>query len=217
MQPSEYPVAFSVDYPARPLSRLRTGFRIILIIPMYVITVLLAGEVGTWADDGSWAYWLGTLASASGAGIGLLTVPTALMIFFRQKYPRWWFDWNLEIMRLNNRVAIFAALMDDHFPSTDERQAVQLDMPYPDAKEELKRGMPLIKWLLAFPHYIALLFVGFAALLAIIAAWFVILFTSRYPRSLFGFVEGTQRWFNRVVAYAFALVTDKYPPFRLSP
>ena len=80
------------------------------------------------------------------------------MIVFRQKYPRWWFDWNLELLRFSNRVGVYFALMDDRYPSTDEQQYVQLDFPYPDAERDLNRWLPLVKWLLAIPHYIVLSF-----------------------------------------------------------
>jgi len=139
------------------------------------------------------------------------------MILFRQKYPRWWFDWNLELLRFSTRIAAYLALMDDRYPSTDEHQAVALDLPYPDARQGLNRWLPLVKWLLAIPHYILLVFLWIAAVVAVIVAWFAILFTGRYPRGLFDFVLGVFRWTNRVVAYAFLLVTDRYPPFQLSP
>jgi hypothetical protein len=157
-----------------------------------------------------------TWTAAVGAG-GILFLPALLMIVFRQKYPRWWFDWNLELMRFSNRIGIYLALMDDRYPSTDEHQGVTLDFPYPDASRDLNRWLPLVKWFLAIPHYLVLLLLWIAAVLVVIFAWFAILFTGRYPRSLFDFVLGVIRWENRVVAYAFALVTDKYPPFRLSP
>jgi hypothetical protein len=139
------------------------------------------------------------------------------MILFRQKYPRWWFDWNLELSRFSARVGVYLALMDDRYPSTDEGQSVHLDFPFPDVPRDLNRWLPLVKWLLAIPHYIVLLFLFIAAIVTIFIAWFAILFTGRYPRGLFDFVEGVGRWANRVAAYAFLLVTDKYPPFRLSP
>lgn len=139
------------------------------------------------------------------------------MILFRQKYPRWWFDWNLELMRFSSRLVIYLSLMDDRYPSTDEHQSVTLEFPYPDVKQGLNRWLPLVKWLLAIPHYIVLFFLGIAAVLVIVFAWFAILFTGRYPRGLFDFVLGVMRWGNRVAAYAFVLVTDRYPPFRLSP
>jgi hypothetical protein len=138
------------------------------------------------------------------------------MILFRQKYPRWWFDWNFELLHFINRVGIYIALMDDRYPSTDERQSVSLDLPYPDARRDLNRWLPLVKWLLAIPHYIVLAFLYLGAFFALIGAWFAILFTGSYPRSIFGFVEGVVRWHNRVVGYAFILVTDAYPPFTLS-
>jgi Domain of unknown function (DUF4389) len=134
---------------------------------------------------------------------------------FRQKYPRWWFDWNRELMRFANRVGVYLALMDDRYPSTDEQQSMRLEFPYPDAPRDLNRWLPLVKWFLAIPHYIVLLFLWLAALVVVIIAWFAILFTGRYPRGLFDFVLGVLRWQNRVIGYAFTLVTDQYPPFRL--
>jgi hypothetical protein len=150
-----------------------------------------------------------------GAG-GMLFLGPLLMILFRQKYPRWWFDWNLELQRLGNRVVVYLGLMNDRYPSTDDQQSVRLDYPYPDAAQDLNRWLPLVKWLLAIPHFIVLAFLSVGAVLATVIAWFAIVFTGRYPRRLFGFVEGVLRWWQRVIAYAFLLVTDKYPPFRLA-
>ena len=150
-----------------------------------------------------------------GAG-GLLFLGPLLMILFRRKYPRWWFDWNLELQRFTSRVVVYLALMDDRYPSTDDQQAVHLDYRYPDASRELNRWLPLVKWLLVIPHLIVLLFLWAAAVVVVIIAWFAILFTGRYPRGMFDFVEGVLRWGQRVIAYAFLLVTDKYPPFSLA-
>ena len=136
------------------------------------------------------------------------------MIVFRRKYPRWWFDWNLNFLRFSNRVTAYLALLGDRYPSTDEEQAVHLDFPYPDMRQ-LNRWLPLVKWLLAIPHYIVLFFLCIAAAVAVIVAWFAILFTGTYPRGLFDFVVGVMRWGNRVTGYAAALVTDEYPPFSL--
>ncbi|HZA61104.1 MAG TPA: DUF4389 domain-containing protein, partial [Actinomycetota bacterium] len=151
-------------------------------------------------------------AVAAGAG-GLLFFGPLLMILFRQKYPRWWFDWNLELQRFGNRVGAYLALMDDRYPSTDEHQSVHLEYQYPDAARDLNRWLPLVKWFLAIPHYVVLAFLWIAAVVIVIVAWFAILFTGRYPRGMFDFVEGVIRWHNRVLAYAFVLVTDQYPPF----
>ena len=144
-------------------------------------------------------------------------LPTLLLIVFRQKYPRWWFDWNLELMRFSARVGVYLALIEDRYPSTDEHQAVHLEFPYPDARNDLNRWLPLVKWLLAIPHYVVLFFLYVAAFFVVIAAWFVILFTGRFPRGMFDFLVGVGRWTNRVIAYAHVLVTDRYPPFRLAP
>src|SRR5881227_3858727 len=210
MQQSSYPVQFSVEYPDRNLNRLTTFFRIFVAIPILIVAGSLGHEGVSYAN--SHQGW-----QAAGGGGTLLFIAPLLMILFRQKYPRWWFDWNLEVARFFNRIGVYLALMDDRYPSTDERQAVALEFPYPDAKQGLNRWLPLVKWLLAVPHYILLVFLSIAAVVAVIIAWFAILFTGRYPRGLFDFVLGVLRWGNRVNAYAFVLVTDQYPPFRLSP
>jgi hypothetical protein len=199
-----YPVQFSVEYPDRDLNRLTTAFRLIVAIPIVIVAASIGGAIGSYG------------APMAAGGGGLLVLPPLLMILFRQKYPRWWFDWNLELLRFGNRIGVYLALMDDRYPSTDERQAVALDFPYPDASQGLNRWLPLVKWLLAIPHFILLFFLSIAAVVAVIIAWFAILFTGRYPRSLFDFVLGVLRWENRVIGYAFIMVTDQYPPFRLS-
>jgi hypothetical protein len=146
---------------------------------------------------------------------GVVFLPTVLMLLFRRKYPRWWFDWNLALIRFTARCAAYLALLRDEYPSTDEEQAVYLEIPYPDAAWELNRYLPLVKWLLAIPHYVVLCFLGVAAVVCVLVAWFAILFTGRYPRSLFEFVVGVFRWALRVEVYAFLLTTDRYPPFSL--
>ena len=202
-----YPVSFSVDYPDRDLDRVTSIFRIFTVIPIGIVLGAVAG--GTW----EWSYGNGTTGAAAGAG-GLLFFGPLLMILFRQKYPRWWFDWNLNLLRFSNRVTAYLALLDDRYPSTDEEQAVHLDFAYPDA-QRLNRWLPLVKWLLAIPHYVVLFFLGIGAIGAVIMAWFAILFTGTYPRALFAYVVGVIRWTNRVNGYAFSLVTDQYPPFSL--
>jgi hypothetical protein len=210
MQQATYPVQFSVDYPDRPLNRLTTAFRILVAIPILIVLGSVSG--GTWLRF----YSHRSTVALSGAG-GLLFFGPLLLIVFRQKYPRWWFDWNLQLQRFSNRVGAYLALMDDRYPATDQEQAVHLDYVYPDASRDLNRWLPLVKWLLAIPHYIVLFFLWIAAVIVVIIAWFAILFTGQYPRSMFDFVEGVLRWENRVIAYAFVLVTDRYPPFSLTP
>ena len=203
--PTAYPVQFSVDYPDRPLNRLTSAFRIFVAIPAFIVLGAVSGGNFVHARD----------VMFSGAG-GMLFLAPLLMILFRQKYPRWWFDWNLELQRFTNRVVVFVALMDDRYPSTDEQQSVRLDYVYPDAARDLNRWLPLVKWLLAIPPFIVLFFLWIASIVAVIVAWFAILFTGRYPRGIFDFVEGVLRWGQRVIAYAFLLVTDRYPPFSLA-
>lgn len=195
---SPHPVQFSVDYPDGQLDRLSSFFRIIAIVPIAVVF---------WLVQGSEHAWLG----------GVLFLATLAMILFRQKYPKWWFDWNVALLKFENRFLAYLFLLRDEYPSTDEEQAVHLDIPYPDAKNQLNRWLPIFKWLFAIPHYIVLVFLYIVLIIAVIIAWFAILFTGLYPKGLFDYVVGTMRWSNRVWGYAFLLVTDKYPPFRLSP
>jgi len=214
MQQATYPVQFSVDYPDRPLNRLTTFFRIFMVIPIAIVLGAVTGGTWQWTSGTSGGRTV-VVAAAAGAG-GLLFFAPLLMIVFRKKYPRWWFDWNLELQRFSTRVSTYLALMDDRYPSTTDHQSVHLDYAYPDAERELNRWLPLVKWFLAIPHYIVLAFLNIAMVVVVIIAWFAILFTGHYPRGMFDFVEGVIRWNNRVLAYALVLVTDQYPPFRLS-
>jgi Domain of unknown function (DUF4389) len=206
--PPEYPVSFAVDYPDRPLNRVATAFRIFTAIPILIVLAALGGGYARWGGP-SWEAGLG--------GAGVLFLPVLLMLVFRQKYPNWWYDWNLQLVRFTARVGVYLALMEDRYPSTDEPQSVRVQFPYPGAPANVNRWLPLVKWFLAIPHYIVLFFLYLAALVVVIVAWFAILFTGRYPRGMFEFVEGVFRWHVRVAGYAFLLVTDQYPPFRLSP
>ncbi len=198
-----YPATLAVDYPDRDLDRVTSLLRPLWAIPIVVVLALVTGPGA------------GSGHRAMGSG-GIVFAATALMIVFRRKYPRWWFDWNLGLARFATRVAAYLALLRDEYPSTDDEQAVHVELRYPDAARELNRWLPLVKWFLAIPHYVALCFVGIAAAFCVLAAWILILFTARYPRTLFDFVVGTLRWWLRVMAYAFILTTDRYPPFRVS-
>jgi hypothetical protein len=202
--PGGYPASLDIDYPDRDLNRLTTLFRIFVTVPIAILLTLVSGP----------AFRTGTANYVYGAG-GLIFAATVLMLLFRQKYPRWWFDWNLALTRFSTRVSAYLALLRDEYPSTDEDQAVHIDIPYPDAARDLNRWLPLVKWFLAIPHYVVLWFLGIAALVCIVVAWFAILFTGHYPRGLFDFVVGVFRWSLRVAAYAFLLTTDRYPPFSL--
>ena len=211
-----YPATFNVDYPDRNLNRLTSFFRIFVIIPIAIVLSALTGFSYTWGATthqvGGIQYNYQYVTSA-----GILFLPLVLMILFRKKYPKWWFDWNLALTRFSFRVSSYLLLLRDEYPSTDEEQAIHLDMVYPDAKTQLGRGWPLIKWFLAIPHYIVLFFLGIAAIVVWVIAWFAILFTGRYPKGLFDFIVGVLRWGLRVSAYAAILITDKYPPFSLQP
>ncbi|MBI4281908.1 MAG: DUF4389 domain-containing protein [Chloroflexi bacterium] len=201
-----FPANLSVDYPERLLNKQTTFFRILVAIPIIVILVLVSGAQGEQDDGLPYQYAAG----------GILVLPLVLMLLFRQKYPRWWFDWNVALTKFSTRVFAYLALLTDEYPSTDEEQAVHIDIAYPNAQQDLNRWLPLIKWLLAFPHYIVLFLLALVALACVVIAWFAILFTGRYPRVLFDLVVGVSRWSLRVAAYAFLLTTDRYPPFSLS-
>ena len=205
-----YPARLNVDYPAR-LDRLSTFFRLIWAIPILIILALI-----TASGNDAVATEAGEEIARSGVGIGAgLFGATMLMIAFRQRYPRWWFDFSRELARFSARIGTYMTLLTDRYPSTVEEQSVHLDIDYPDVERDLNRWLPLVKWLLAIPHFIVLGVLGIVAVFAVVIAWFAIIFTGRYPRPLFDYIVGVGRWVLRVQAYAFLLVTDEYPPFSL--
>jgi hypothetical protein len=207
--PPQHPVQFAVDYPDRPLNRLTTAFRPLVVIPIAIVFATVSGGTYGWSNGSGRT----TFAAAGGA----LVLGPLLMIVFRERYPGWWWDWNRNFLAFAARVGAYIALLDDRYPSTEDEQAVHLELPRPDvARGDVNRWLPLVKWFLAIPHYIVLAFLWVAVVLVVIGAWFAILFTGRYPRGLFDFVVGVARWHVRVVGYAFLLVTDAYPPFRLT-
>lgn len=215
MDPQAYPAQLQIDAQER-LGRASTIFRVILIIPIAIVLNILVsgGESTTVVVSGSGDVI--SQATSWGTGIiGALFVVTVLMILFRKRYPRWWFDFNLALHRFITRVLAYLFLLTDKYPSTEDEQNVHLELAYPDAQTELKRGMPLVKWFLAIPHYVVLFFLWIAAYVVIVLSWFAIIFTGRYPTAFFDFVVGVMRWSWRVQAYAFLLATDKYPPFAL--
>ena len=217
MSDQPYAARLQIDYPEK-LDRVTTFFRLIWIIPIAIILGLLVGT-GQTVNNNIFYNAAGEVIrrtrETAGGLVGGLSIATALLIIFRQRYPRWWFDFSLELTRFSYRVGAYLALLTDQYPSTVEEQAVHLELDYPDAQKDLNRWMPLVKWLLALPHYIVLAFLAVGAVFAVIIAWFAVLFTGRYPKGLFDFVVGFGRWGLRVNAYAFLLVTDQYPPFSL--
>jgi len=212
-----YPARLEVDYPEK-LDRLTTFFRLIWIIPITIILGLVSGAGETVTNtvflNDAGEVVRRTQETVGGLASGLVTA-TALMIIFRQRYPRWWFDFSRELVRFETRVGAYMGLLTDQYPSTVEEQTVHLELDYPDVKSDLNRWLPLVKWFLAIPHYIVLVFLSVGAIFAVILAWFAILFTGQYPKSLFNYNVGVSRWWLRVAAYAFLLVTDTYPPFSL--
>ncbi|MEA3502451.1 MAG: DUF4389 domain-containing protein [Actinomycetota bacterium] len=208
--PESYAARLDIDYPEK-LDRVTSFFRMIWIIPIAIILSLLSA-VANWSvvtETGE------TITRSSGGIAGGLFAATMLMIVFRERYPRWWFDFAREFVRFTARIWAYAFLLTDQYPSTVDEQSVHLEIDYPDVERDLNRWLPLVKWLLVIPHFIVLVVLAIGAIFAIFIAWFAILFTGRYPRGLFDFVVGVSRWGLRVEAYALLLVTDQYPPFSL--
>jgi hypothetical protein len=206
-----YPARLTIDYPEK-LDRFTTLLRVIWIIPIAILLSLLTSTGNETVLSAS-----GNRVVSTGGGIsGGLWLATLLMIVFRVRYPRWWYDFGRELARFGARVGAYFALLTDQYPSTVDEQSVHLEIDYPDVEHDLNRWLPLVKWLLAIPHLIVLIFLWLAVIVAVLVAWFAILLTERYPRGLFDFVVGVARWSLRVDAYAFLLVTDRYPPFSLS-
>lgn len=210
-----YAATLDIDH-AESLDRVTTFFRLIWVIPIAIVLSLLSATASSSVTTIDSAGEVVSYTTTTGAGIaGGLFAATALMIVFRQRYPRWWFDFARELTRFEARIGAYVALLTDGYPSTVEEQAVHLELDYPDVESDLNRWLPLVKWFLAIPHYIVLAFLFLGALFAIVIAWFAILFTGRYPRGLFDYVVGVGRWALRVQAYGFLLLTDRYPPFSL--
>lgn len=204
VRPSSFPARLDVDYPDRRLDRISTLFRPVAALPILVVLWLVSGSGVAVGGERT------VLASG-----GLLVLPTAVMIIARRKYPHWWFTFNRELVRFGVRVGAYLALLDDRYPSTDDEQAVHLELDEPDVSRDLNRWLPLVKWLLAIPHYVVLALLWIAVVFVVLYAWVMILVTARYPRGAFDFVVGVARWQLRVSAYATLLTTDRYPPFRL--
>jgi hypothetical protein len=211
-----YAARLDVDYP-ETLDRVTTAFRLLWVIPIAIVLSLLSAQVTSTVTVVNTSGEVVSQVNRTGGGIaGGLFAATLLMILFRQRYPRWWFDFALQLARFSARVGAYLVLLTDRYPSTVEEQAVHLDIDYPDAQQDLNRWLPLVKWLLVIPHLIVLALLALGAIFAVVVAWFAILFTGRYPRGLFDYVVGVGRWALRVQAYATLLVTDRYPPFSLS-
>ena len=207
-----YPVQFDVEYPEGGVNRLTALLRVILAIPIMVVITLIGGSSFNFSQfDESWSWaQLDLILMALG-----LLMATGLMILFRNKYPRWWFDFNLELVRFQARVGAYLFLLRDEYPSTDDHQAVTLNIAYPDVESQLNRVLPLFKWILAIPHYIVLTVLGIGAAFVVFIAWIAILITGQHPMWSFRYLVGVNRWTFRVGAYAFLMTTDRYPPFRL--
>ncbi len=206
-QNNKYPVTLDIDYSDKS-DRLTAFFRLILVIPILIILGLVSGWESVDEERTRAVKW----GVESG---GILLIPTLLMILFCQKYPKWWYNFSVELIKFGTRVGAYVFLLRDDYPSTDEEQAVHINIPYPDVKNDLVNWMPLVKWFLAIPHIIVLCFLWIGAIIAVILAWFAILFTGTHPTGIFDYIVGVMRWTLRVEAYAIILTTDEYPPFSL--
>ena len=184
-----YPVRYDVEYPEE-LSRWLIFVKWLLAIPHFMIL------------------WALSIAA------GVMGFIAFFAILFTKRYPRGLFDFVVNFNRWSLNVDAYTGLLRDEYPpfSWEPGQyAVTYEVDYP---EQLNRWLPLIKWPLAIPHIIVLLFLFIGAFVAWVIAWFAILFTKRFPRGLFDFVVGVTRWQYRVDAYT-GLLRDEYPPFSL--
>jgi hypothetical protein len=203
----KYPVSLKINY-SKKSNRVTVFFRIFLAIPIAIILALLTSS--------SYGSQHAVKAVERVYSVGILFLPVLLMIVFRGKYPKWWYDWNLALTKFSLRVASYLLLLRDDYPSTDKEQAVHVQIPYPNVAQDLTQWLPLVKWFLIIPHLFVIWFLSIAVAFCTVIAWFIILFSGSYPKGMFDFVVGSLRWFLRVVAYAVLLTTDAYPPFRLS-
>jgi len=188
-----------IDVTLTERNRLTALFRIILVVPM---AIFVASFAPNWSNNtDSWT-------------IGILILPTALAIVFRQVYPSYLLAFNEALLALQTRVDAYVLLLTDEYPSIEDNDVVSVTFPEVDAKA-LNRWMPLIKWFLAIPLYlVGIAYIIYAAFLTLFA-WISILFTGNYPEFCAEGVVGTIAYWNRVVGYALVLVTDEYPSFSL--
>lgn len=187
-----YPMEFEVEYAER-LSRLKTFFRGILIIPVYLF-----------------GYLLGYLPFVA-------IVSARMTIFCRRKYPRWLFAAAAGYQAWWSRFVAYGLLLTDRYPSFDQEARGPVRLEYDDPPQgQLSRWRGLFwRFALLTPHLIVLWFLWLAVVVVTLLASFAILFTGRYPRGMFGFTTGVMRWTNRVWGYLLQF-NDRFPPFALS-
>jgi hypothetical protein len=190
-----------IDVSLTERNRLTAFFRIILVVPAFIFISSFAPST-LFSDEGSAIF------------AGLIALPAALAIVVRQVYPSYVLAFNEAVLSLQTRVDVYLLLLSDQYPSIEENDVVSVTFPEVDAKQ-LNRWLPLVKWLLALPLYlVGIVYFIYAALLTLLG-WFSILFTGNYPEVCAEGVVGTIAYWNRVVGYAFLLVTDEYPTFSL--
>lgn len=192
-------VEITVDADLGPRKRLSVFFRPLLLLPVVILLSLLGGS--SLSDDSSWG--------------STVFLALALIVIFTGTYPTWLLTFIHGLQAFELKIGAYALLLRDEYPSLADRPFAQVLYPNIEGGARLKRFMPLVKWFLAIPHYVVLLLTGIAVFLLTVLAWFSILFTGRYPTSFLPFVVGWLKYYNRVVGYAFTLVTDQYPQFRL--
>jgi hypothetical protein len=188
---SGYPIRYDVAYPEH-LSRWLIFVKWLLALPHYIIVYFLAL---------AWE---------------LVTFIAFFAILFTRKYPEGLFKFSVGVQRWSVNVNAYVGLRRDEYPpfSMDAgKYPVTYEVDYPG---EMSRWLIFVKWLLIIPNVIVLLLFAIVALVLSIVAFFAILFTGKFPRSLFDFIVGVSRWSERASGYA-SFFTDKYPPFSTSP
>jgi hypothetical protein len=183
-----YPITLAVDYPERQ-SRWKTLFRLFLAIPVLIFAYLINYASGAMV----WAIWI--------------------VVGLRGRIPRWMFDFQVSLINWQLRAFSYCLLLTDTYPPFEGDYPIRFEARYPDRLARWK----VLFWKLftTIPHMVVLVFLWVGAYVALVIAWFAILFTGRFPRGLHGYVAGVIRWGMRVQAYIFSL-TDEYPPFSLS-
>lgn len=190
-----------IDVTLTERNRMSALFRIILVVPMAIFVASFAPtDLST--------------SNSNYLSVGFLILPTALAIVVRQIYPTYLLAFNEALLSLQTRVDAYLLLLTDEYPSIEENDVVSVTFPEVDAKA-LNRWLPLIKWFLAIPLYVVGVFYIVYLSLLTIAGWFSVLFTGNYPEKCAEGVVGTIAYWNRVIGYAFLMLTDEYPSFSL--
>jgi hypothetical protein len=190
--PGSYPVVYEADYPEAGIANWRPLVQGLLAIPHWFVVGFLA------------------------LGAYFAFVVVWFSILFTRKYPPGIHNFIAGVLRWSTRVTGYSYLMTEQYPPFslgEDPYPVRARFPYPE--QGIANWRPLVQGLMAFPHLVILWLLGIAAGFAFIYAWFVILFTGKYPPAVFNFIVGVIRWQTRVTGYVL-LMTEEYPPFELA-